>query len=185
MDVYADNRQKGKYDGRHHSVSPTKRPDPNDVNHPAREEVHIAKYTELIRKLDISVIAENLNKESECLKNKWRREVSDAKANATAYELNLTETAVATVREDTNASELLTRVFDDAIIKRELNDRVHLELSPRSRNGSDWISWLEHIPKPGKEPAYETKRKESRIINTVVTELCQYAYMVIGKWQEK
>ena len=127
----------------------------------------------LLRNANIDRSIESMNKENTRLREIWRREVYTQER--IEHERRLTDSVLLEIEKDTCLKEVLYKVFDEEIIRREVMDRVRLGLSSDSITKINKLSNVVPNPINGQYSSYEIAKKEELIINYVVGSISQYA----------
>jgi len=142
----------------------------------------IETYNIILRRTDPEGAAASLAAESEKLKDTWRKEVETPER--AQHEKRFTDKVIAAIESDSQVKETLMSVFDDKIIRREIQERVSAGLSCCSRDAESANLWKMYILTYGRVSEYETLRYENEIVKEIMNDIHMYAYNMIRRYEQ-
>ncbi len=122
-----------------------------------------------LRIIDHESAAESIIAESEKRKEAWHKEVETPER--IQNEKRFTEKVIASIGCDSKVKETLMSVFDDNIIRREVQERVSVGLACCSRDKETVNLWRMYILTYGRVSEYETMQYENAIVKDIINDL--------------
>ncbi len=141
----------------------------------------IETYDIILRRSDHESAAASINAESEKLKETWHKEVETPER--TQNEKRFTDKVIAAIECDSQVKETLMSVFDDKILRREIQERVSAGLSCCSRDKESADLWKIYILTYGRVSEYETLQHENAIVREIINDINFYASSMIRRYE--
>jgi hypothetical protein len=133
----------------------------------------------ILRKIDHESAAASIIAESEKRKEAWRKEVETPER--AENEKRFTDKILNAIECDLQVKETLMSVFDEKIIRREIQERVSVGLACCSRDKESADLWRMYILTYGRVSEYETQQYENEISKVIINDICCYANNIIKR----
>jgi hypothetical protein len=135
----------------------------------------------ILRKIDHESAAASIIAESEKRKDTWRKEVETPER--AENEKRFTDKVLDAIECDSQVKETLMSVFDDKIIRREIQERVSVGLACCSRDKESASIWKMYILTYGRVSEHEKQQYENEIVKVIINDIHCYANNIIKRYK--
>ena len=133
------------------------------------------------RTIDHESAAASIIAESEKRKETWHKEVETPER--IQNENRFTEMVIASIECDSKVKETLMSVFDNQIIRREIQERVSVGLASCSRDKESANLWKMYILTYGSVSEHEKQQYENEIVKMIVEDIHCYANNILRRYK--